>query len=453
VCVSVLLFVAATSGVAKASAASRPKLAVMPLKAKRMPTDTVGVLDDILLKEVSDRGVYRVIGRSEIEAILDLQRQKDVLACDDVACGVELGGALGVEILLIGSASRLAGEVIFTLILINVSEGTVVRRSQTAVRDLESQYRQGISTALRDVLGTGTLSVTTVPQGAQITLDGEARGATPGHIDGLEVGKHDLSVTLGGHETVSTEVLILASKAVDIALDMKPFVGSITITSSPAGAQCAVDDKQVGATPRNIKEVPIGSHRVVVSHDGYRPVVTTVTVSRDATTSWHAELVPIPVKFQISTKPPGAEVRIDGVSVGQTAFTGEIDVGRHNLELEKQGFKNLQIPFDVAVGEPVQLAFSLEKGVSATESQSQRLRAGWRWTLTALAAASAGVWGWQGLRARGLAEEAQQEHVKSAGFEEKKSAGRRASLVADGALGAMTLSLLGAGYLWMTVEF
>src|SRR5262245_20571431 len=38
----------------------------------------------------------KVIARSDIEAMLGLERMKDMLACEDTSCMAQIGGALGV---------------------------------------------------------------------------------------------------------------------------------------------------------------------------------------------------------------------------------------------------------------------------------------------------------------------------------------------------------------------
>jgi TolB-like protein len=97
-------------------------VAVMPLRAgEGVAATTVASIGEVLLGEVSARLAQgKVIGMTDIENMLGLERLKDIAGCEDTTCAAEIGGALGVDFLVTGSVGRVGKYVIFTVTLIDV---------------------------------------------------------------------------------------------------------------------------------------------------------------------------------------------------------------------------------------------------------------------------------------------------------------------------------------------
>lgn len=127
------------------------QIAVMPLTPKRVAPETVSILDELLLAAVSKQTRYEVIGISDIQAMLGLEKLKDVLGCSDVTCAAEIGGSLGIDQLLAGSVSQLGEMVIINLKLINTLGQKVEGRGQAEVKADESFFAQAIKNAVADL--------------------------------------------------------------------------------------------------------------------------------------------------------------------------------------------------------------------------------------------------------------------------------------------------------------
>ncbi len=138
---------------AAASAAAETRTAVMPLNAKRVPEATVDILDDLLVNEVAAKSGSTVIGSQDINAILGLDKMKEALGCDDLACAVQIGGALGVDFLLTGSVSTLGDEVIVSLTLIDTRESIAKKRAQSRAEDDERFYAYAVAAAVAELYG------------------------------------------------------------------------------------------------------------------------------------------------------------------------------------------------------------------------------------------------------------------------------------------------------------
>ena len=98
-----------------ASDTAAGSMAVLPLQARRVEPEIVAIIDDLLATELSTHHDAQVISSSDIEAMLNVEQQKDAFGCDDVTCAAEIGGALGAQYLITGSVSRLGEKLIVQL--------------------------------------------------------------------------------------------------------------------------------------------------------------------------------------------------------------------------------------------------------------------------------------------------------------------------------------------------
>jgi TolB-like protein len=104
------------------------KVATLPLQSSSVEPSVTEVLDELLVVEFAKRSTFKVISPSDVNAMLGLERLKDLVSCDATACAAELGGALGSDYLLTGKLNKLDGEFYLTLSLMDVRKQDVVGR-------------------------------------------------------------------------------------------------------------------------------------------------------------------------------------------------------------------------------------------------------------------------------------------------------------------------------------
>jgi len=115
---------------------------------------------------------------------------------------------------------------------------------------------------------TGTLVINTNPPGAQVLVDGEARGATPLTLT-LKAGAHVVDVR-GGGEPRTIPLTITAGAQISQYIDLPKSVaatGQLQIRSEPAGAQVAVDGAPRGVSPLTVADLTPGEHSVALTSD------------------------------------------------------------------------------------------------------------------------------------------------------------------------------------------
>ena len=117
--------------------------------------------------------------------------------------------------------------------------------------------------------GAGQLVVTSRPEGAQVTIDGEVRGQTPLTIS-LNAGAHVMEVQSGKSEPRVIPLTITAGvqTAQYVELQGVASTGSVEIRSDPSGARITIDGQNRGTTPMTVSNLSVGDHTVVLELKG-----------------------------------------------------------------------------------------------------------------------------------------------------------------------------------------
>lgn len=129
------------------------KLVVMPLRAPDIEPDVRATLDDVLVQSIRSLGHYEVLGYSDVNALLGLEKSKDALGCDDVACAVEIGGALESEHVVFGSMGRLGDRISASLTLIDTRRQVVTASARFNGEDKVAFYDRVIEEVVLRLFG------------------------------------------------------------------------------------------------------------------------------------------------------------------------------------------------------------------------------------------------------------------------------------------------------------
>ena len=106
---------------------------------------------------------------------------------------------------------------------------------------------------------SGSISVTSIPAGAKIFLNGtDTTHLTPYTLTNVPVGEHTVVVTLTGHFTpVPANVVVSAGQTGAADFSLTPVGnGDIKVTSAPAGATIFLDGVNTGIlTPDTLEDI------------------------------------------------------------------------------------------------------------------------------------------------------------------------------------------------------
>jgi hypothetical protein len=132
----------------------------------------------------------------------------------------------------------------------------------------------------------------------------------------------------------------------------------VTVDSAPAGARIVFDGHEVGTTPATI---PVARpradepHRLELHLAGYRDWTTRDVVLKPGDHAFfHAAIEAPSTRLRVMTDPPGAEVAVDGRTVGRTPLgnvTLAADGKRHTLRLRRHDY--LDVIEDITLADGV----------------------------------------------------------------------------------------------------
>jgi TolB-like protein len=183
------------------------KMAVLNLAAYDTNPQLADNLTQLLAIELKKVDGTSVISRDEIKAMLQYETQKQIAQCkSDVACLVEIGGALGVEYLVSGGLGKLEDTYVIHLKLMDINKAEVVQRVSESFRGPETQLAQAIRFATRALLnqgadGQGGVNLQASVEPAEASIDGGDPIQIPKSVESLPSGKHSLSVSAADHYT------------------------------------------------------------------------------------------------------------------------------------------------------------------------------------------------------------------------------------------------------------
>jgi hypothetical protein len=202
------------------------------------------------------------------------------------------------------------------------------------------------------VVPLGTVTFTSEPSGANVVVDGVARGATPLKMQ-LPAGPHDVEIVAANGTKrlpMTVEAATVMSQHVEFAAAAVAETGRLEVTSEPSGARVTVDGAQRGTTPLNLPDVAVGEHRIAIATDS-TSVQRTVTVAAGATASVMVALsAPGSAGgFARLDSPVELQVYEGGQLIGTTSASRlMLPAGRHDLEVANSALE-FQVPIRIDI--------------------------------------------------------------------------------------------------------
>lgn len=195
--------------------------------------------------------------------------------------------------------------------------------------------------------------VVTSPAGATVAVDNKVVGTTP--IEGIKCnrGKHTITISKEGYETITkTENFGASPVVLNHTLQEKNLTPStLYVISKPEGAKVIIDGESVGLTPLNGHRIAKGYHQILLAKPGYDTLDVSEQILSDSKMIDKA-LVKTQVKqslLYVYTHPEGATVRIDTTKVGASpVIRYATPQGKHSLSIEMEGYEPFTL--DTIVG-------------------------------------------------------------------------------------------------------
>ncbi|MBI5526673.1 MAG: hypothetical protein HY897_10105 [Deltaproteobacteria bacterium] len=110
---------------APAAKPAAAQIAFFQFDAQGVEQKVANIVTDMFLHEVSKMRGAKVIGSREIDAMLGYEQKKQMAGCTDTSCMVAIGGALGVDKILMGSVGKLGTSYTLSLKLVDVRAASI----------------------------------------------------------------------------------------------------------------------------------------------------------------------------------------------------------------------------------------------------------------------------------------------------------------------------------------
>lgn len=161
------------------------------------------------------------------------------------------------------------------------------------VGELAVEIREGLVTRAEPELApaTGTLLVSSTPEGADVRREGLSLGHTPAEVT-LPCGPSRVSVVLDGYHPVQHDLTLVPDERRDLTLELEPLrFGTLVVVPDPIEASVLVDERVLGQGPVTVEGLLVGDHVVEVRQLGLPSVRRTVTVVEDEVERLEVSLV------------------------------------------------------------------------------------------------------------------------------------------------------------------
>ncbi|GAB7014799.1 PEGA domain-containing protein [Methanogenium cariaci] len=194
----------------------------------------------------------------------------------------------------------------------------------------------------------GTLSVTSSPTGAAIYVDNTYRGLTPQQIS-LTHNQYTLRLEHSGYNSYTDQVYVYGGQTTTVSASLVPSTsyGTISVSSSPSGANFYLDGSFRGTTTQTIGGLIARSYFVELTKPGYQDWTGSVRIHPGQVTSVSRTLVPVQSPttgaISVTSNPSYAAVYLDGTYEGQTSpgrpfIISAVSAGSHTIMVRLSGY-------------------------------------------------------------------------------------------------------------------
>jgi hypothetical protein len=171
---------------------------------------------------------------------------------------------------------------------VSIGAGVTTYLNPTLVPDQQPQY--------------ATVSISSNPPGANVYADGVYVGQTsaahPLTFTQVRPGTHTLLISKTGYQDYTATRTVVAGQNYDIDVTLvavpNPTTGSISVTSSPSGAEVYLNNVFRGLTPIALDSITPGAYTVLLKLSGYSDWTSTAQVTAGQSTQLTATLTPAP---------------------------------------------------------------------------------------------------------------------------------------------------------------
>ncbi len=168
---------------------------------------------------------------------------------------------------------------------------------------LGDEMKSDVEKQIRDILSSnGFLTVSTVPEGAVVKIDGQDSGATPlSEPFILNPGEHKLEISLERYEPVELTKALVAGNTERVSIQLKREKAILRIVSNEAGASVKINGDPFGLTPlAEPIRIEGGTYTIALSKSGFDSAENKVSLADGETKDVHIDLSKVNIDNSLS---------------------------------------------------------------------------------------------------------------------------------------------------------
>jgi len=209
------------------------------------------------------------------------------------------------------------------------------------------------------------VSLSSIPAGAAVKVDGRPLGKTPIELE-LAAGAHDIEISADRYKTWRDHMEVSAGQPVALPeVRLEPADGRLAVRSRPTGASVLVDGRYVGQTPVEVDVGPGKEHEIQLSKTGYERAIQKVTVASGEVKGLDLLLTVQEGVVHFKVEPADAELFVNGAGRGKVPVEIRLPAVEHDIEIRKEGLEPFRTRVLPRPGFPQELKVALKRGESA----------------------------------------------------------------------------------------
>ena len=208
----------------------------------------------------------------------------------------------------------------------------------------------------------GTVTLTTQPAGAVITVDETVLGPSPLTDRVFETGRYAVSASLARYQRWQGELEVIGrNQSQTLEIMMVPDWAQVTFTTAPVSVTTTVDGEVSEITERGV-EVLSGERNLTLSAPGFMPATIPLTIVAGVDQGLGSiTLTPADATLTLNSTPAGAGVSVDGTFAGLTPMVLPLSPGEnHTISLSKAGYRGARLSLSLSRGEMAERAVTLQ---------------------------------------------------------------------------------------------
>jgi hypothetical protein len=230
---------------------------------------------------------------------------------------------------------------------------------------VDVQDRSPVGVFAELISNTARLTVTSIPDGAEVRINGVLSGTTPITIDEVQAGESEVRISKRGYTPYAKTMVFEATKPYQITTELIALPSGLTVISSPEGAAVMIDNQPVGKTPVTVSDLKEGPHDISASLDGYATKVTTIYLEPDINDSVEFNMVKDSGTLVLDTEPAFVQIFVDGQEMATTQPKGGSDSISlpvritlksgmdHKIQLVREGFVSSSVTLQTEIDQVV----------------------------------------------------------------------------------------------------